>query len=144
MLAVAVEEVIGDHDGLHEGRAAGHDVSFQGSEIVGPEPLADRLDHLDRDDVIIAALDVAIVAELQVDAVGQPGPLQPRTRVFELLPGDRHAGHPHAATRRDLGEATPAAADLQDAVALTGAQLGEDALVLRDLGCFEGLLSSPS
>ena len=34
---------------------------------------ADRLEHLDRDDRVVGALDVAVVAQLDVDPVGQPG-----------------------------------------------------------------------
>src|SRR4030095_4133953 len=130
MTAVALEEVVGDDDRLHQDRAARRDVALQHGEVVGPVALAHRLDHLDRPEVVLPPLHVAIVAELQVNPVAEAGVLEPRTGVLELLLGDRHTGDTHAAARRGLGEAAPAAADLQDAVALLGADLLEDALVL--------------
>src|SRR3990167_10141392 len=130
MTAVAFEELVGDHDRLDDRRTAGRGMTLERREVVGPVALADRLDHLDRDDVVVAPLDVAIITELQIDAVRQPGPLQPGLGVVELLARDGDAGHPHAAPRRGLGEAAPAAADLQDAVALASAELVEDAVVL--------------
>ena len=45
-------------------------------EVLG----ADRLEHLDRDDGVVRALDVAVVAQLDVDEVLQPG-------VADALPG---------------------------------------------------------
>src|ERR1700722_14700916 len=70
-VAVALEEIVGDHDCLHDRRTAGRDVALQRAEIFRPVALPHRLDHLDRHDMVITALDVAIVAELEVDAIGK-------------------------------------------------------------------------
>ena len=54
--AIALEELVGDDDGLHQRRAARRHVALEHGEIVRPVALAHRLDHLDRHDVVVAAL----------------------------------------------------------------------------------------
>ena len=118
-------------------------MALEDGEIVGPVALADRLDHLDRHDMVVLALDVAVVAKLQFDPVGQARATQSRARILELLARDGDGRDAHAAPGRRLGEAAPAAADLQDAVALLGVDLGEDAVVFGGLRRFQRLARLP-
>ena len=55
---------------------------------------ADGLDHLDRHDRVVLALDVAVVAELDVDAVLEPGRADPLARQLLLRGRDRDRRHP--------------------------------------------------
>ena len=88
-------------------------------EVLG----ADRLEHLDRDDGVVRALDVAVVAQLDVDEVVEAGLADARAGELVLLLRDRDRRHPAAQlARRVQREPAPARADLQDVLA--GAQPG--------------------
>jgi hypothetical protein len=52
---VGAEAFVGDGDGLHRGAPARLQAVVQLREVAGPEALADRLEHLDRDDVVVPA-----------------------------------------------------------------------------------------
>ena len=76
---------------------------------------ADRLEHLDRDDGVVLALDVAVVAQLDVDQVLEAGRADPLAGEVVLLPRDRDGGHPAAELAGGVeGEAAPAGPDLED------------------------------
>ena len=69
LLGIGLEELVADGDHLHAGRAAGLEPVAQLAEIGRPIFLADGLEHLDRGDAVIDAALVAIVLQLDVDAV---------------------------------------------------------------------------
>ena len=94
-----------------------------------PVALADCLQHLYRDDVAVAALDVAIVAQLQLCQFGEPCPGEPRTGKGELLAGQGDAVYARAAGGCVLGKATPATADLQYRISFAGGGVIEHAPV---------------
>ncbi len=83
-------------------------------EVLGP----DRFEHLDRDDRVVRALHVAVVAQLDVDEVVESGGPDALARKLELLARDRHRGDPAAELAGGVqGEATPASPDLEDVLA---------------------------
>src|SRR5258707_12739339 len=86
--------------------------------MVGPDLLADRLDHLDRGDPVVAVALVAIVLQADLALLVETGLLNAGLRKIALLPADRQSLH-FGAKRLggDLGKAAPAAADLQELLA---------------------------
>ena len=92
--------------------------------------LADRLDHLDRSDPVVAVALVAIVLQPDLDLVGEARLVHALAREVALLGRDREADD--ACAERlggELGEAAPAAADLEQLLArLQVERLGEPAV----------------
>ena len=60
---------------------------------VGQVAVPEGLDHLDRDDLVIHALDVPEIVEPDADPVAKAGLGDPPRCEVELLPGERHRGH---------------------------------------------------
>jgi hypothetical protein len=83
-----------------------------------PEVLpADRLDHLDRDQLVVAAPQVAVVLEQHRDAVLDAGLPDAARCERVLLGGDRRRRHPAAVLGGGVDrQRAPAAADLQQVV----------------------------
>ena len=98
----------------------------------GPEVLpADGLDHLDRDELVVAALELAVVAQQHGDAVLQAGGAHERDRVVVLLARDGGGRHAAAVVRGGVdGQPAPAGADLQQVVARAEVELAADQLEL--------------
>ena len=79
-------------------------------EVLG----ADRLEHLDRDDRVVGAADVAVVAQLDVDEVLQAGRADALAGQVVLRLRDRDRRHPAAELAgRVEREAAPARPDLE-------------------------------
>src|SRR5579875_965495 len=81
-------EGIVDRDRLEQHRA----VRFQQpraapEEVSGPAP-ADRLDHLDRDKLVVAPTEIGVVAAEHLDSVAKPPPFDLLERVGVLVGGD--------------------------------------------------------
>ena len=96
---------------------------------------ADGLEHLDRDNVVELAEKIAIVGQLQVGAVAQASARQALIGVGQLFRGEREAGDVQAEfVNRDFREATPAAADLEQAFSGLGAECAQGAANLLVLG----------
>ncbi len=106
-------------------------------EILRPVFLADMLEHADGDDEIVWLGHVTVIDEADVGELVEPGAREPRLRVFRLRLGKRDAGDADAGSRRRLGEAAPAAADLEDALAGLHVKLAEDAAVFGLLRVFQ-------
>ena len=124
-------------DRLDRDLAARRQVLVDGREVAGPELLADRLDHLDGDDRVVLALDVAVVADLDLGEVVEPTLLDPLGAELGLLPGQRDRRDGGAAFGGPDRERAPAAADLEHAGATTDPGIVEDAVDLAELGRFE-------
>ncbi len=98
----------------------------------------DRLDHLDRHELRVGALQVAVVLEQHRDPVLEARGADPVGGEVVLLLGDGGGGHPAAVARgRVHGHRSPARADLQQVIVRPEAQLRADALELRVLRLLE-------
>ena len=95
---------------------------------IGLEVLrADGLDHLDRHQFVVAALQVAVVLQHHADAIVQAGGAHPRQCHDVLLARDGGGGDVAAVVARGMdGESAPAAADLDHAVARAEFELAAD------------------
>ena len=103
-------------------------------EVLGPEALADGLDHLDADHGVVLADGVAVVADVDGDPVGDAGLLGADAGELRLLHRERQRRHACAALRgADRGLAPPGA-DLEDAAAGAHAREVEDPVDLAVLG----------
>ncbi|KAI1692169.1 hypothetical protein Ddc_23783 [Ditylenchus destructor] len=125
---------LGDGDGLQQRVAAGDQPITQGREVDRPVGLAHRLDHLDGDNAVELALDIAIVLQPQVDAIRDAPAGRALAREGELLGRQRHADDRHAASRHLGRQRAPAAADLQHALARPQVQQRQDAIESARLG----------
>ena len=101
-------------------------------------PRADVLEHADRDDAIVAVLDRAVVREVELHPVGDPGGLGPGVRHPVLLARQGHAVDLKLgmAVGQEQAEAAPSRADVENLVAGLGPQLGGEVdllVVLRGL-----------
>ena len=78
---------------------------------------ADRLDHLDRDELVVAPAQIAIVLAENSDPIVDPGRVHPRLGVLVLLARDRGGRDLTAPRFRGVhGEAAPSRADLEHMV----------------------------
>ena len=95
---------------------------------------ADRLEHLDRDDGVVRAVDLAVVAELDVDEILEAGRADAVASPGRCCSSrDRDRRHPTAElARRVQGEAAPTGADLEHVLSAgqSGA-LGDDPVLVR-------------
>src|SRR5258707_15799140 len=83
-------------------------------KILRPELLADRLDHLDGGDPVIAVALVAIVLQSDLDAIIEPCVLNTLLCEVALLGADRETDDLGAKGLGDVfGEASPSTSDLQ-------------------------------
>ena len=99
---------------------------------------ADRLEHLDRHDRVERALDVAVVAQLDVDPVVETGGVDPLAGEVVLLGRDRDRRDPAIPLAGGVqGEPAPAGADLEDVHAWAQAGVVGEAPVLGPLGVGE-------
>ena len=69
--------VVAHQDRLDGDGAAWCQPAVERGEVGRPVLLADRLDHLDAHDRVVAAVGLAIVLEPDLDTVGQPGGIDP-------------------------------------------------------------------
>ena len=108
-----------------------------GREVLG----ADGFEHLDRDDGVEGAADLAVVLEPHLDAVGEAGLRDTLAGERGLRLGDRDRRDPAAeVARRVEREPAPARADLEDVLAAAqSGPLGHEP-VLVALGVGEGLV----
>ncbi|MNG27168.1 hypothetical protein D3C84_1122570 [compost metagenome] len=80
--------------------------------------MADRLDHFDRHQLVVLALQVAVVLQQQGDALAQAEFGDAPRRVGVLLPGQGGGGHPATVMAGGMdGHAAPAGADFQQVIA---------------------------
>ncbi len=99
---------------------------------------ADGLDHLDRDELVVASGQVAVVAEEHRDPILQPGPADNGDRVVVLLARDRGRRDPATARRSGVdGQGSPPRPDLEQVVPRAKVEPVADQLELGQLGVLE-------
>ena len=116
---------------------AGREEPVEGGEVGGPVGLADRLDHLDADDGVVLAVDLAVVLQSDVHAVGHAGRVDPLAGELQLLSGEGDRGDLGSSLRRADGERAPSGADLQQPGAAAYAGEVEDPVDLAQLCLLE-------
>ncbi len=104
-----------------------------------PELGPDGLDHLDADDRVVAALDLAVVAQLHVDPARHAGPRRTLTRQRGLLVGEREGGDRGATARGPHRQRAPAGADLEQVRPEADAGGVEQLVDLASLGELQGV-----
>ena len=137
-------------DRLDGDPAAGGEHPVDGLEVGPPELVADGLDHLDRDHGVVrrpGGGERAVVAQLDLDAVGEPGRGDPLLGQLELLDRQRDRVDGRAAAGGADRELAPAGADLEHPGALGDAGLVEQpldlaALRLGEVGAWRRVASS--
>ena len=111
-------EAVVDRDRLQQHQpVGGEQLAAAAEEVVEVLP-ADRLDHLDRDQLVVAAAQVAVVLEQDRDPVARGRPRATRCGgQLVLLAGDRRRRHPAAVLAGGVDrQPAPAGADLQQVV----------------------------
>ena len=111
--------LIVDGDRLQQHHAVRREQPIDGREVVVVVVEADRLEHLDADDLVELAGQLAVVGAQHLDArPGLADPRPPLADVAVLFVADRRGRHAAAVVgRRPDGEAAPAAADLEHVIA---------------------------
>ena len=102
-----------EQDRLDADLPARRERTVEGGEVRGPVLVAHRFDHLDAHDRVVAAFDVAVVAQLHVDASRHSGALRALARQCGLFLRQRERGDGRTALRGAHRERAPAGADLE-------------------------------
>ena len=101
--------------------------------------MPDGLHHFDGDNFIVGAGEIAVIAELDVDAVGEAGGGNARAGEVVLLLGNRDGGDAAAVGLGGVeGPAAPAGADLEDVIGGGEAEGAAEGVVFLALGFLEG------
>ncbi|MNZ41380.1 hypothetical protein D3C78_589280 [compost metagenome] len=136
-LAVAL---VADGDGLQQHQPVRLEQLRALAEVLGQVAVADRLDHLDRHQLVELAVELAIVLEQQGDAIFQAHLGDALRGVGVLLARQGGGGHPAAVVAgRVQRHAAPAGADLQQVVGGLEVELLADALQLVELRLLEAV-----
>ena len=115
---ITIEQVVADRDELDRGAAAGAERAGDAIHISRPIFLADRLDHLDAGDGVEPVGHVAVIDQADLGAFRKAGAREPALGIGFLLLRQSKTGDVDAIVAcRDLGEAAPAAADLEQPLA---------------------------
>ena len=120
-------------DRLEQHRSVGAEQGGAFLEESGQALVADRLDHLDRDQLVERAVEVAVIPENDLHAVPEPAGRDPPAGFLQLPAREGGGGDPASVARGGVdGEAPPAAADLDHVVARAESELAADAIELLD------------
>ena len=136
-VAAGQHPVVRHGDGLNRDPPAGHHQPVQRLKVRGPEPVSDRLDHLHGQHGVVAAVDVAVIAQVDLDAVGQSRRGHPLTGQSLLLGGQRDRTDLRASRRRPDAQFAPARADFEHSAARPDARGVEESVDLAPLGLGE-------
>ena len=124
-----------------QARPPAREQTIAGREEHGELAQADRLDHLDRRDLRVAAAMQPVVLLDDLDQMLEARRANPFARQLRLGGRDRQAGHAGAVlARRREGERAPAAADLEQVVVRAEVELLADAAELAALRVGERLV----
>jgi len=132
--SVRLEMAVVDGDGLDVYSSAGFQQVVQIGEVGRPIGLSHRFEHLDGDDVVIAAVQIPVVPQLESRQRLQPRPGDALSGIAELSLRQGHAVYPNALGCGIFGKTAPAAADLQHRIARLGTDSLQHALVFEGLG----------
>ncbi|OIQ67225.1 hypothetical protein GALL_511980 [mine drainage metagenome] len=114
LAAIGLEQIVPDGNGLDAGEAARQEPVAQLREISGPELLTHRFDHLDRGYTVIPVALVAVILQSDFHSIAEARGLNARLRKIALFLADGKSHHLRAKGFGGiLGEASPAAPDLQ-------------------------------
>ena len=139
--AGAIVVIVRDRDRLHREARVGRPESLAVLEELAVVFVPHRFDHLDRHDLVVGPLQVAVVLETQVDPVGETRRLDPLLRDRVLLFRDRRRRHLAAVLARRMDrERAPTGADLEEVIARLQFELPAETIDLRDLRVVEGRL----
>ena len=104
-------------------------------------PGADRLDHLDGHELVVAALQIAVVVQEHGDAIAEPRRRYTPKGERMLFPRDGGRGDMTAEAARGMqGKAAPSGADLDHRIARRELERRADGLELARRGRFERVL----
>jgi hypothetical protein len=118
-----------DRDRLQQHRAVGSQQLRALGEEDAEVPPSDRLDHLDRHELVVAATQLAVVLHQHRDPVAYSGAADLLDGVIVLFARDRSRGHVAAAGRAGMKrERTPARSGLEHAIAGPEVELRAHAL----------------
>ena len=130
-----------DRDRLDQCHAIGFQQTVDGAEVSVEVLVADRFDHLDRNETVEAALEIAVVLDQQGNAIAEAGGIDALPGEVVLLARDGRGRYPAAVVPRGVqGEAAPAGADLEHVVLRAEAELAADAVELARRRSFEGFV----
>ena len=131
-------------DELGRKEAAGPEQGLADAEIGLEERIPDGLQHLDGGDPIEAAAqrgELSVVEQQDLGLVGDAFPFESGLGKLLLFDAEGHGGDTAAIIADGVTrEAAPARSDLQHLMPGLEAELTAKAVVLRDLGGFEGLV----
>ena len=148
LLAVVLVPVVGQGDNLDGREAARLEVALDTLKVRVQVLVPDGLEHLDRDDLVEAALRVgwqlvnaAVIAEDDVDPIGEPRSGDLGACLEQLLVGHGDAGDAHARLLRHPQRArAPPTADLEHVLARLQLSAGDHRIQLGVLRILEQLL----
>mmetsp|Transcript_12673 Transcript_12673/g.41765 ORF Transcript_12673/g.41765 Transcript_12673/m.41765 type:complete len:341 (+) Transcript_12673:1197-2219(+) len=133
-LAVARVSVVRDGDDLNRREPARFEVARDALKVLPEKLVADRLEHFDAHHLVEGPFHLAVVAEDDVDEMIEPGSLDARASLLELLARDCDARHLDAKPRRHSDSArAPSAPDFEHVLALLELRLVEEAVNLGEL-----------
>ncbi|MNS99365.1 hypothetical protein D3C72_1337660 [compost metagenome] len=117
---------------------AGFQAAFQCFEIARPISLTDRFEHLDGNDAVELAFDIAIVLEPEIGMLSLVGFLRCRLCPIQLGWRKGEAGNVGIRLGREVNcKRAPAAANLQYALTAVQLQFVDDAVEFFELGRLE-------
>ena len=125
-------------DRVQERHPVGRQQRLQLGEKVTVVVDPDMLEHADRDDPVVLAAFLAVVAQVKMDAVGEPGRGGPARRRLVLFDRKGEPGHLGAALAGEVErQPAPARADVEHPLPGSDHQLGRDVALLVELRLIE-------
>jgi hypothetical protein len=126
--------VVVDRDRLQRHEPVGLQEGIAAAEERGQVAPADRLDHLDGDEAVVAAAELAVVLQAQVDPVREARLVDPPACQRVLLAADRRRRHVRPVLPGGVDrERAPARADLDEPQAGAELELAAEPVHLLDL-----------
>ena len=127
--AISVEETVAHGDGLNKNAPAFRQVALQDGEILRPVTLADRLDHLNGNDIVECSRHITVIAQLNVGATVEAA-IGPSL----LTRRDGHASDVASFIDSMFGKAAPAATDFKDAFTVCQPRQSAGVFIVLSLG----------
>ncbi|MNI42412.1 hypothetical protein D3C73_967080 [compost metagenome] len=133
--------LVADGDGLQQHQAVVLEQRGAAAKVERQIAVPDRLDHLDRNQLVEAPAEVAVVFAQDGNALLQAKRLDALPGMGVLRLGQRGGGHPTPMAGGGVDcQAAPAGADLEQMVVGAQREFGADTLELVQLGLLQALL----